>query len=148
MVVNFTTWQFSVFYGKERNKWCFFLSLFIYRHVDRVSAYTIDQHLTEGYTNYTRSRSGAHLLTRSKFFNLGWLSISFVSKPWWGTKVLRHFRKMAPFSIVDIPIPFPCLPQPLPPKINVVFWALKSFFYFRQHWFGGSGDLRCLKGLK
>ena len=63
--------------------------------------------------------------------------------PWgklqWGTKVLRHFRKMAPFCIVDIPIPFPCLPQPLPPKINVVFWTLKSFFYFRQHWFGGEG---------
>ena len=57
----------------------------------------------------------------------------------WGTKVLRHFLKMAPFCIVDIPIPFPCLPQPLPPKINVVFWTLKSFFYFRQHWFGGTG---------
>ena len=36
-------------------------------------------------------------------------------------QVLRHFRKMAPFCILDIPIPFPCLPQPLPPKINVVF---------------------------
>ena len=33
--------------------------------------------------------------------------------------------------------PLPCLPQPHPPKINVVFWTLKSFFYFRQHWFGG-----------
>ena len=55
----------------------------------------------------------------------------------WGTKVLRHFRKMAPFWIVDLPIPFPCLPPSLPPKINVVFWTLKSFFYFRQHWFGG-----------
>ena len=54
-------------------------------------------------------------------------------EPQGGTKVLRHFRKMAPFCIVDIPIPFPCLPQPLPPKINVVFWTLKSFFYFRQH---------------
>ena len=65
-----------------------------------------------------------------------------------GTKVLRPFRKMAPFSIVDILIPFPCLPQPLPPKINVVFWTLKSFFYFRQHWFGRLGDLRRLKGMK
>ena len=65
-----------------------------------------------------------------------------------GTKVLRHFRKIAPFCIVDIPIPFPCLPQPLPPKINVVFWTLKSFFYFRQHWFGGWGDLWRLKGMK
>ena len=48
------------------------------------------------------------------------------------TKVLTHFRKTAPFCIVDILIPFPCLPQPLPPKINVVFWTLKSFFYFRR----------------
>ena len=34
----------------------------------------------------------------------------------WGTKVLTHFHKMAPFCIVDILIPFPCLPQPLPPQ--------------------------------
>ena len=66
----------------------------------------------------------------------------------WGTKVLRHFRKMAPFCIVDIPIPFPCLPRLLPPKVNDVFWTLKSFCYFRQHWFGWWGDLRCLKGMK
>ena len=46
----------------------------------------------------------------------------------WGTKVLRHFCKIAPFWIMDLPIPFPCLPPPLPPKINVVFWTLKSFF--------------------
>ena len=46
----------------------------------------------------------------------------------WGTKVLRHVRKMTPFCMVDIPIPFPCLPQPLPLKINVEFWTLKSFF--------------------
>ena len=65
-----------------------------------------------------------------------------------GTKVLTHFRKMAPFFIVDILIPFPCLPQPLTPKINVEFWTLKSFFYFRQHWFGGSGDLWRLKEMK
>ena len=58
-----------------------------------------------------------------------------------GQKCMRHFRKMAPFWIVDLPIPFPCLPPPLPPKINVVFWTLKSFFYFRQHWFGGSGNV-------
>ena len=71
---------------------------------------------------------------------LGWLQ--------WGTKVLRHFRKMAPFWIVDLPIPFPCLPPSLPPKINVVFWTLKSFFYFWQQWFEGWGDLWCLKGMK
>ena len=52
------------------------------------------------------------------------------------------------FCIVDILILFPCLPQPLPPKINVVFWTLKSSSYFRQHWFVGWGDLRHLKGMK
>ena len=41
--------------------------------------------------------------------------------------MLRHFPKMAPFCIADIPIPFPCLRQALLPKINVVFWILKSF---------------------
>ena len=46
--------------------------------------------------------------------------------------MLTHFHKMAPFCIVDILIPLPCLPQSLPPKINVEFWTLKSFFYFRQ----------------
>ena len=67
------------------------------------------------------------------------VQIIYWSKLQWGTKVLTHFRKRAPFCIVDILIPFPCLPQPLPPKINVEFWTLKSFFYFRQHWFGGWG---------
>ena len=38
-----------------------------------------------------------------------------------GTKVLRHFCKMASFSIVNIPVPFLCVPQPPPPKANVVF---------------------------
>ena len=66
----------------------------------------------------------------------------------WGTKVLRHFRKMAPFCIVDILIPFSCLPQPLFPKINVEFWTLKSFFHLRQHWFGAWGDLQRLKRMK
>ena len=56
---------------------------------------------------------------------------------------------MAPFCIVDILISFPCLPQPLTPKINVEFWSLKSLFYFRQHWFGGWGEwtnkwIKCL----
>ena len=66
----------------------------------------------------------------------------------WVTKVLRHFCKMAPFYVVDIRIPFPYLPQPLATKANVVYWTLKSFFYFRHHWFGGWGDLRRLKGTK
>ena len=74
--------------------------------------------------------------------------IYVIRKLQWGTKVLTHFRKMAPFCTVDILIPFPCLPQPLTPKINVEFWTLKSFFYFRQHWFGGSGDLWRLKEMK
>ena len=42
---------------------------------------------------------------------------------------MTHFRRMAPFCIVDILVPFPCLPQPLNPKINVEFWTLKSFFF-------------------
>ena len=74
--------------------------------------------------------------------------IYVIRKLQWGTKVLTHFHKMAPFCTVDILIPFPCLPQPLPPKINVEFWTLKSFFYFRQHWFGAWGDLWRLKGMK
>ena len=60
--------------------------------------------------------------------------------------MFRHFHKVAPFYIVDISIPFPCLPQPSPPKINVVLWTLKSFSYFRQHWFRRRGYLRRLKG--
>ena len=46
---------------------------------------------------------------------------------------------MAPFCIVDILIPFPCLPQPLPPKINVEFWTLKSFFTSDNIDSGGEG---------
>ena len=46
--------------------------------------------------------------------------------------MLTHFHKMAPFCIVDIVIPFPCLPQPLPPKVNVEFWTLQSFFFLLQ----------------
>ena len=42
--------------------------------------------------------------------------------------MLTHFRKMAPFCIVDILILFPCLPQPLHPKINVEFWTSSLFF--------------------
>ena len=34
---------------------------------------------------------------------------------------------MAPFCIVGIPILFPCLPQPLPPKIKSSL--IKSLFY-------------------
>ena len=43
MVVNFTTWQFSVFYCKEWNK-INDVYLFIYWYVDWVSVYTIDWH--------------------------------------------------------------------------------------------------------
>ena len=38
---------------------------------------------------------------------------------------------MAPFCILDIPIPFPCLPQPLPPKINVVFLDPQVFLFLQ-----------------
>ena len=104
--------------------------------------------------NHTHPKGG--FLLMSAFMRLDWSGLDWLfllinwtnRKVQWGTKVLTHFRKMAPFCIVDILIPFPCLPQPLPPKINVEFWTLKSFFYFRQHWFGGSGDLRPLKGMK
>ena len=57
----------------------------------------------------------------------------------WGTKVLTHFCKMAPFFIVDKPIPFPSVPLPPPPKINIVFYIIKSFFNWKQHWFRGGG---------
>ena len=58
--------------------------------------------------------------------------------------MLTHFHKMAPFCIVDILIPFPCLPQPLPPQINVEFWTLKSFFLLQTTLIrgGGGGGVR------
>ena len=46
---------------------------------------------------------------------------------------------MAPFCIVDLLVSFPCLPQPLPPKLNVEFWALKSFFTSDNIISGGGG---------
>ena len=72
--------------------------------------------------------------------------IYVIRKLQWGTKVLTHFRKMAPFCIVDILI----LSTPTPSPQNQC-WILDPqvfFFYFRQHWFGGSGDLWRLKGMK
>ena len=56
------------------------------------------------------------------------------------TKVLTDLPKTAPFCIVDILIPFPCLPQPLPPKINVVFWTLKSFFLLQTYNIDSGGE--------
>ena len=56
--------------------------------------------------------------------------------------MLRHVRKMTPFCMVDIPIPFPCLPQPLHPKINVEFWTLKSFFLLQTTLIRGGGGVR------
>ena len=44
-------------------------------------------------------------------------------------QVLTHCRKTAPFCIVDILIPSPCLLPPLPPEINVEFWTLKAFYF-------------------
>ena len=46
---------------------------------------------------------------------------------------------MAPFGVVDILIPFPCLLQPLTPKINVEFWILKSFFVLQTTLIRGVG---------
>ena len=43
-------------------------------------------------------------------------------------EVLTYFRKMAPFCIVDILIPFPCLPQPLLPKNQC--WILDPQVFF------------------
>ena len=39
----------------------------------------------------------------------------------WGTKVLRLFFKMTPFWTVNIPIPSPCVPPPLPLKPKLYF---------------------------
>ena len=64
--------------------------------------------------------------------------------------MLTHFCRMAPFHVVDILIPFPCLPQPLPPKINVEFWTLKSFFFTPDNIDsgGGGGGLRGFTAFK
>ena len=55
----------------------------------------------------------------------------------WGTKVLTHFRKMAPFCIVDILIPFPCLPQPLPPQNQCWILDPQVFFLLQTTLFRG-----------
>ena len=39
----------------------------------------------------------------------------------WGTKVLRHFRKMAPFCIMAYLSPSPVYPNPFPPKSMMYF---------------------------
>ena len=58
----------------------------------------------------------------------------------WGTKVLlRNFRKMAPFCIVDIPIPFPCLPQPLLPESMLYFGPSSLSFISDNIDLGGEG---------
>ena len=61
--------------------------------------------------------------------------------------MLTHLYKMAPFGVVDILIPFPFLPQPLTPKINVEFWILKSFFVLQTTLTRGWGDLRRLERM-
>ena len=47
--------------------------------------------------------------------------------------------------MVDILIPFPCLPQPLAPKINVEFWTLKSFFILQTTLIRGVGGINVFK---
>ena len=59
--------------------------------------------------------------------------------------MLTHFREMVPFCIVDILTPFPCLPQPLPPKMNVEFWTLKSFFLLQTTLIRGVGGFTAFK---
>ena len=54
---------------------------------------------------------------------------------------------MAPFCVVDVPIPFPCLPPPRSPKIDVL---LRTTLIGRRGGGGGGGvrELWHLKGMK
>ena len=60
--------------------------------------------------------------------------------------MLRNFRKMAPFRIVNIPIPFPCVPQPLP---SMLYFGPSSLSFTSANTGSGVGwgDLRRLKGM-
>ena len=73
---------------------------------------------------------------------------NYVATPTMRDKSVDTLPSNGPFLHSGYTYPLP-LSTPTPsPKINVEFWTLKSFFYFRQHCFGGSGDLRRLKGMK
>ena len=48
---------------------------------------------------------------------------------------------MAPFGVVEILIPFPCLPQPLTPKINVEFLDPQVFFVLQTTLIRGGGGI-------
>ena len=52
---------------------------------------------------------------------------------------------MAPFCVVDVPIPFPCLPPPRSPKIDVLLWTT---LIGRRGGVGGVRELWHLKGMK
>ena len=64
--------------------------------------------------------------------------------------MLTHFHKVALFCIVDLLISFPCLLQRLPPKLNVEFWTLKSFFTSDNiiSGVGGGGEVRGFTAFK
>ena len=58
--------------------------------------------------------------------------------------MLRHFRKMTPFSMVDIPIPFP-------PKSMLNFGPSSLFFFFYSDNIdsvGGGGGVRGFMAFK
>ena len=60
------------------------------------------------------------------------------SEPTMRDNSVETLPKNGPFLHSGHTYPLPCLPQPLPFKINVVLWTLKSFLiYFRQHLFWG-----------
>ena len=65
---------------------------------------------------YSATRKTANTWIISGMFLMLWPITTMIRRYelQWGTKALRHFPKMAPFCIVGIPIPFPCLPQHLP----------------------------------
>ena len=60
-------------------------------------------------------------------------------------KSVDTLPQMAPFCIVDILIPFPCLPQPLPPKINVEFLDPQVFFLLQTTLIQGVRELTAFK---
>ena len=68
------------------------------------------------------------------------LNTRFYNKLQWGTKVLTHFRKMAPFCIVDIYLsPSPVYPNPFPPKSMLNFGASSPCFTSDNIDSGGEG---------
>ena len=84
-----------------------------------------------------------HLMTRYRCKCLAFLT-PVVLKPQWGTKVLRYFYKMAPFWTVDIPIPSPCVPHPLPPK-SMLYFRPSSLSFATDSIYSGVEGFRAFK---